>query len=142
MSRVIYSETAATKDQEALRVANRVRIVSTAEEGTGVNALPVGVFGYTYSPGLPSAPLFAVRRFRSYETHKNDKGETFVVGFATPETAATLEATRQETTITILPEPEPGADVLVTIPYTRMQHHRQYAAPNQRGFTLTIVPNQ
>jgi len=142
MSRVIYSETAATKDQETLRVANRVRIVSEAEEGTGVNALPVGVFGYTYSPGLPNAPLFAVRRFRSYEVHKNAKGETFVVGFATPETAATLEATRQETTVVIMPEPEAGADVLVSIPYTRMQHHRQYAAPNQHGFTLSIIPNQ
>ena len=141
MSRVIYSETAATKDQEALRVANRVRIVSTAEEGTGVNALPLGVYGYTYSPGLVNAPLFAVRRFRSYETHKNEGGETFLIGFATPNDAATLDVTAQEATITILPEPETGSEVLVSVPYPRIHRHRQYCAPNERGFALTILPN-
>jgi hypothetical protein len=141
MSRVIYSETAATKDQETLRVANRVRVVSTAEEGTGVNALPAGVYGFTYSPGLVNAPLFAVRRYRTYETHKNDRGEALLVGFATPDDAATLDATSKEATITILPEPEPGSDVLVMVPYSRIHRHRQYCAPNERGFSLTILPN-
>lgn len=140
MSRVIYSDTVATKEQEALRIAHAVRIVSNAEEGTGVNALPPGVYGFTYSPGLVNAPLFAVRRFHSYETHKSASGETFIVGFATPETAATIDATSKEATIVIVPEPEPGSDVFVVIPYGRIQHHRQYAAPNQHGFTLTIVP--
>lgn len=142
MSRVTYTDTVATKDQEALRTAHRVRVVATAEEGTGVNALPGGVYGFTYSPGLRNAPLFAVRRFRSYETHKLESGETFLIGFAAPETAATIESTPREATLTILPEPEAGADVLVTIPYSRIQHHRQYAAPNQHGFTLTINPNE
>lgn len=141
MSRVIYSETAATEAQETLRVTNRVRVVSAAEEGTGVNALPTGVYGFTYSPGLVNAPLFAVRRFRSYETHKSESGETFLIGFATPEDAAALHATSNEATITILPEPEAGAEVLVTVPYSRIHRHRQYCAPNERGFSLTILPN-
>src|SRR6185436_6777088 len=58
MSRVVYADNAATPDQELLREAHQVRVVSEAEEGTGVNALPGGVYGFTYSPGLPSAPLF------------------------------------------------------------------------------------
>ena len=33
-----------------------------------------------------------------------------------------------------------GADTLVTIPYSRIRHHRQYAAPNQDGFTVTVLP--
>jgi hypothetical protein len=140
MSRVIYSETAATAAQEARRAQHRLRAVSSAEEGTGINALPPGVYGFTYSPGLPNAPLFSVRRFRSYETHKNENGDTFVVGFASPEVAATVESVAKETTITILPEPEAGVDILVAIPYARIRHHRQYAAPNQHGFTLTILP--
>ncbi len=142
MSRVIYSDTVATKDQEALRAAHRLRIVSSAEEGTGANALPAGVYGFTYSPGLVNAPLFAVRRYRSYETHKHENGDTFLIGFATPEDAATLHATAQEATITILPQPESGSEVLVTVPYGRIHRHRQYCAPNERGFSLTIVPNQ
>ncbi|MEQ1759781.1 MAG: hypothetical protein ABL986_15805 [Vicinamibacterales bacterium] len=142
MSRVIYSDTVATRDQEALRAERGLRIVSSGEEGTGVNVLAGGVYGYTYSPGLVNAPLFAVRRFRSYETHKTASGETFIVGFATPEVAATIDSAHEEATITIMPEPEPTANVLVNIPYSRIQHHRQYAAPNQHGFTMTINPRR
>ena len=87
MSRVVYTELRATSDQEALRQTHQVRLVNANEEGSGVNALPGGVFGFTYSPGLPSSPLFAVRRYRSYETHKLPSGEIYIIGFATAESA-------------------------------------------------------
>ena len=77
MSRVTYTDMTATHAQDALRGTNKVRLVTEAEEGTGVNALPVGVYGFTYSPGLSSAPLFAVRRYRSFEIHKVP-GETLI----------------------------------------------------------------
>ena len=141
MSRVNYANTPATSDQEGLRTQHRVRLVTTAEEGTGVNALPNGIYGFTYSPGLRNAPLFALRRYRTFETHKLENGDTYLIGFATPENAATLESATSDATFTILPEPEPGADVLVKIPYGRIHHHKQYAAPNQHGFTLTVFPN-
>jgi hypothetical protein len=48
------------------------------------------VYGFTYSPGLQSAPLFAIRRYRSYETHKLPSGDVFVVGFAKPDVAREL----------------------------------------------------
>jgi hypothetical protein len=140
MSRVVYSELQSTADQESLRLAHQVRLVDTAEEGTGVNALPVGVYGFTYSPGLPSAPLFAVRRYRSYETHKLQSGEVYVIGFASTDAARTLSTTTGEFTLQIHPQPESGYDVLVTIPYSSMRRHRQYAAPNQDGFTVTVMP--
>ena len=139
MSRVTYANTPATLDQEALRVAHNVRVVSPAEEGTGVNSLPGGVYGFTYSPALPNAPLFAERRFRSYETHKLASGEIFVIGFADVESAAALEAKSGEQTLVIQPEPDATANMLVKVPYSRMGHHRQYAAPNQHGFTVTVV---
>ena len=87
MSRVVYTELRSTGDQEALRLTHQVRIVTADEEGTGVNALPGGVYGFTYSPGLPSSPLFAVRRYRSYETHKLQSGEVYIIGFATADDA-------------------------------------------------------
>jgi len=139
MSRVIYANTPATADQDTLRKTNNVRIVSSAEEGTGVNALPPGVYGFTYSPGLPNAPLFAERRFRTYETHKLADGEIYVIAFTDLETAAVLQATATERTIQVHPEPDDSANVLVTIPYSRIRQHRQYAAPNQHGFTVTII---
>src|SRR5215470_17380094 len=134
MSRVTYANTPTTHDQETLRTARRVRGVSVSEEGTGVNALPGGVYGFTYSPGLPNAPLFAERRFRSSETHKLANGDVYIIGFADVDTAAVLVSTSTEQTIHVQPEPDETANVLVKIPYSRIRQHRQYAAPNQHGF--------
>jgi hypothetical protein len=141
MSRVTYANTPATSDQEMLRTAHKVRVVSPAEEGTGVNALPAGVYGFTYSPGLPSAPLFAERRFRSYETHKLADGEIYVIGFADVETATVLASATTERTIQVQPEPDETASVLVEVPYSRIRQHRQYAAPNQHGFAVAVIGN-
>jgi hypothetical protein len=140
MSRVIYTDNRATADQESLRVAHQVRLVTDAEEGTGVNGLPGGVYGYTYSPGLPNAPLFSVRRYRSYETHKLPSGEVFVTGFATADMVRQLSVATAEMTVQIHPQPEGQFETLVTIPYSRIRQHRQYAAPNQDGFTVTVLP--
>jgi hypothetical protein len=140
MSRVVYTETKDTADQEALRMAHQVRLVASAEEGNSVSDLPGGVYGFTYSPGLPGAPLFAVRRYRSYETHKLPSGDVFVIGFAKPEVARTLSTATDEITLQIHPQPEEDYSTLVTIPYSRIRHHRQYAAPNQDGFTVTVKP--
>src|SRR5687768_18244690 len=140
MSRVVYETQTDTPDQELLRLAHQVRLVSEAEEGTGVNALPGGVYGFTYSPALENAPLFAVRRYRSYETHKLASGEIFVVGFTTMDAAAQLASATEDMTVVIQPEPDEAAATLVIVPYSRMRHHRQYAAPNQHGFTVTVMP--
>ena len=140
MSRVVYADNPATPDQELLRLAHQVRVVADNEEGNGVNVLPGGVFGFTYSPGLPNAPLFAVRRYRSYETHKLPSGDVFVIGFAQPDVARELSTAGQEMTLQIHPQPEGDYQTLVTIPYSRIRQHRQYAAPNQDGFTVTVLP--
>jgi hypothetical protein len=140
MSRVVYTDTKDTADQELLRVAHQVRLVTSPEEGNSVSNLPGGVYGYTYSPGLTGAPLFAVRRYRSYETHKLPSGDVFVIGFAKADVARTLSTATDEMTLQIHPQPEAEFETLVTIPYSRIRHHRQYAAPNQEGFTVTVQP--
>ena len=139
MSRVTYTNTPDRLDQEEVRVSHGVRLVSGGEEGTGVNALPGGVYGYTYSPGLLNAPLFADRRFRSYETHKLPNGAVFVVAYADDETARQIAgATSSDVTVRVHAEPQPDAQVLVQIPYARIRQHRQHAAPNQEGFLVTL----
>ena len=140
MSRVIYANTPATVAQETLRQTHQVRVVTAAEEGSGVDSLPAGVYGFTYSPGLHNAPLFATRRYRSYETHKLASGEIFLVGFATDDVAQQLSSASAEVTVLVQPEPDDTASTLVPIPYSRIRHHRQYAAPNQHGFTVTVIP--
>ena len=140
MSRVVYSDNTATIDQEGLRVAHQVRLVNEVEEGTGVNALPGGTYGFTYSPGLPNAPLFAIRRYRSYEIHKLPGGDVYIVGFAAADAARELSTATSEMSVQIHPQPEGGFETLVTIPYSRIRQHRQYAAPNQDGFNVTVRP--
>jgi hypothetical protein len=140
MSRVTYTHTPATTAQETLRATHGVRLVRSEEEGCGIDTLPGGVYGFTYSPGLPNAPLFAERRYRSFETHKLASGEAFVIGFAAPEDAALLASPAGELTVRIQPGPEEACTVLVAIPYSRIRQHRQYAAPNQHGFTVTVRP--
>jgi len=140
MSRVVYTDTKDTVDQEALRMAHQVRLVTSDEEGTGIDKLHGGVYGFTYSPGLTSAPLFAVRRYRSFETHKLPSGDVFVVGFAKADVARTLSTASEEMTLQVHAQPEEDYATLVTIPYSRIRHHRQHAAPNQDGFTVTVAP--
>jgi len=141
MSRVVYTDTPATVAQETLREEHRVRVVTAVEEGTGLNALPGGVYGYTYSPGLPNAPLFAVRRFRSYETHKVAGGEAFIIGFVAADVARQLVSAQADVSLQVQPEPDQESDTLVTIPYSRIRQHRQHAAPNQHGFSVTLMPS-
>jgi hypothetical protein len=140
MSRVVYENTPATAAQEALRGEHQVRLVDSKEEGCGVNVLPNGVYGFTYSPGLPNSPLFATRRYRSYETHKLANGEIVLVGFTAPDVAAQIESAQSEITIQVQPEPDATSTTLVQVPYSRIRRHRQYAAPNQHGFTVTLRP--
>lgn len=140
MSRVTYTNTADRVDQEHLRVAHGVRLVTGDEEGTGVNALPGGVYGYTYSPGLVNAPLFSVRRYRSYETHKMVNGETFVIAYADVNTAAQIGSASADVGVQVHAEATTDANVLVQIPYSRIRQHRQHAAPNQEDFSVTLAP--
>jgi hypothetical protein len=139
MSRLVYTNIADTREQEQLRTAHGVRTVTDSEEGTGVNELPGGVYGFTYAPGLPNAPLFSIRRYRSYEIHKLADGATFVVAFADEETARQIGSRGGDATVRVQPEPSDAAPVLVGIPYSRIRHHRQYAAPNQEGLVVTLA---
>ena len=139
MGKVTYANTPDRADQAEIRASHGVRIVGEVEEGTGVNALPGGVYGYTYSPGLMNAPLFAARRYRSYETHKLTSGEVFVIAYADADTAQQIASASANVTVLAYPEPSPDAGVIVKIPYSRIRQHSQYAAPNQEGFTVTLA---
>lgn len=142
MSRVIYANTASTPEQERLRTSHQVRLVTDAEEGTGVDALPRGVYGFTFSPALVNAPLFKTRRFRSYETHKLPNGETILTGFVSAEHAAAMDTSTTPTDIIVQPEPEESADHLALVPYGRIAHHRLFAFHTDHGIKLRVGPRE
>lgn len=139
MSRVVYTSTVSTPHQEALRAAHRVRLIEEVEEGVGVNALPGGVYGFTYSPALPNAPLFRTRRYRCYEMHKLEDDEVLIVGFTSQSDSHALAEIATDVDIRLQPAPEPGVEVLVTVPYSRIRQHRQYAVRSEHGVMLRIL---
>ena len=140
MGKVTYTNTPDRAEQAELRTTHGVRLVTDAEEGTGVDALHGGVYGYTYSPGLANAPQFKARRYRSYETHKLASGETFLIAYADAGTAERIMSAAEDVTVLVSPEPSSDDSVIVKVPYSRIRRHRQYAAPNQDGFTVTLAP--
>jgi hypothetical protein len=135
------SEAPATADSQraALRAAHQVRPVDAREEGTGIDALPAGVYGFTYSPAL-AAPLFGTRRYRNFEMHKTRDGELLIVGFAPAAEAERLTHAAEIVEIAIVADAEPGAETAVAIPYSRIVHHRQYSVRNEHGLRLHVSP--
>jgi len=140
MSRVVHAEIATTPEQLALRETHTLRTVTAEEEGTGVDALPDGVYGFTYSPGISNAPLFAVQRFRNFETQKRFDGETYLLGFLSAEAAAQVAGGTAEVRVELYPEPREGAATLVELPYARIRGSQQHAAPNQDFFSAVVTP--
>ena len=140
MSRVTYTNIEDTAEQAGLREAHRVRLVTSEEEGSGLNRLPACVFGFTYSPGIDEAPIFTKRSFRSYEAHKLANGDVTLIGFTTAESARQLTTSTEDISLQVQPHPEEGQDTLVEIPYSRIRKHKGYAAPNQHGFSVTVSP--
>ena len=138
MSRVIYANTASTPEQESLRTDHGVRLVAEADEGRGVDALPAGTYGFTYSPALSNAPLFQTRRFRSFEIHKLPDGEVAIIGFMSADDALALASGASDAQVRVQPEPEPDANHLVIVPYSRIRHHQQYAVRTEHGLTLRV----
>ena len=68
-------------DVEELRTQRGLRLVTEAEEGAPLDGLPNGVYGFTYSLGLGSTPLFGKHTFQAFELHKLHDGSVGVAGY-------------------------------------------------------------
>lgn len=124
--------------REALRKAHGVRLVEPAEEGLGVDQLPDGVFGFTYSPAL-AAPLFRTFRYRTFEMHRAS-GEAFIVGFLSPGDAERLRSATDIFEITLQHDADDDRTVIVGVPYSRIAHHRRFSILNTPGLTMQVRP--
>lgn len=125
--------------RKALRATHGVRLVEPSEEGFGVDQLPNGVFGFTYSPAV-AAPLFSTHRYRTFEMHRLADGEAVIVGFVSAAEAAQLVAATEPLDLKLFHEPDGSADTLIAVPCARILHHRQIATPNQVSVPLRIAP--
>jgi hypothetical protein len=127
--------------REALRREHGVRLVESGEEGTAAQALPRGVYGFTGSPALAS-PLFSARRARNFEVHHLASGTVALVGFVTTADAAQLMrgATHAPVAVTVHPDATGEATSIVSLPYDRIAHHRQYLVRTTAAISIQVLP--
>ena len=124
---------------EKIRAERKLRALTADESGTGVNKLPQGVFGFTYSPAEDNFPLFKDRDLRSFESHKLADGTVALLGFLTSSERSQLESSTK-TRIHLFPEPKDQAVELVTVPMSRVLSHVENSARKGTGLELEIGP--
>ncbi|HWP99428.1 MAG TPA: hypothetical protein VNK92_03055 [Vicinamibacterales bacterium] len=126
--------------REALRAAHQVRPLTKEEEGTGIDRLPAGVFGFTHALGVDDAPLFARHLSLSFEVHRLE-GRALLVAFAGRDDAERIRISRETFHATVYPAMHDGAPELVTIDWARLHLVRRSAVPRERGgIEVEILP--
>ena len=129
-----------TKEIEDLRTKHQVKLVSDEEEGAGIDRLPGGVYGFTYSPAADNFPLFKKREINSYETHKLPDGSTILIGYLTKEEADSLDTTKEAAVLHLFPVPKDNASTLVTLPMARVQGHKENSQREGKGLEVRVGP--
>ena len=129
-----------TKEIEELRTKHQLRLVSDEEEGTGVDRLPGGVYGFTYSPAADNFPLFKKHEINTYETHKLPDGSAILIGYLTKEEADILGATKEAAVIHLFPGPQDNASTLVTLRMARVQGYKEHSQRTGTGLELRVGP--
>ncbi len=129
-----------TREIEELRTKHQLRLVSDEEEGTGVDRLPGGVYGFTYSPAADNFPLFKKHEINSYETHKLPDGSAILIGYLTKEEADTLDTTKEPAELHLFPGPKDNAATLVTLPMARVVGYREHSQREGKGLEIRVGP--
>lgn len=123
-----------------LRETHGVELISVADEGTGLDRAPCGVYGFTYAPGHVNAPLFRKRSYHSYEIHKLPNGAALIIGYVPEAVAAAIGAGREGLQFRLRPEPEQDAQTLIAIPADRVTWFREHSIRELAGWELRVAP--
>jgi hypothetical protein len=123
---------------DEIRSTHKLRPLTEEESGAGVDSLPKGVYGYTYSPALENFPLFTARDLRCYEGHKLADGSVVLLGYLTAEEKKTFDSASDKATIHLFAEPTGDVDELVSVPMTRVLGHVEYSQRGGKGLELSI----
>jgi hypothetical protein len=126
------------KQFEDLRSKNQVRALTEEESGTGIDRLPSGVYGFTYSPLSENYPLFRDHDMRSYEAHKLPDGSAVLLGFVTQGESMQMEAGRESVTIHLFPEPTGEASLFTAVPTNRVQSHVEHSNRSETGLEIVL----
>lgn len=135
---VSVSRAPGEKERETLRAKHRVRLITDAEEGWGVDHLPGGVYGFTSSPGTKNSPLFVKRIYQSFEVHRTAGANVCLVGFVSPEIAARLETGKEDLHIRLFSDPQGDATAVVAIPSGRILRVKEYSDRQREGLSIEL----
>ena len=117
--------------REQFREQHQVRLVENAHEGFGVDQLPNGTYGFTYSPAA-EAPMFGSRKYQNFEIHKASSGGKFILGYLTPAEASDI-AKKKARDLRLYPDIFEQATELVCLSlgevYRRAQHSGEKGSP-------------
>lgn len=129
-----FIEERTSPELEDLRRQHGVRLVDWKEDGTGVHKLPAGVYGYTYSPGLPQTPLFGKSGAHMFEVHKAADGGILLIGYVTREAAS-------QSDLALYPGKRGAATQAIAVPMRRVIHLKQSTYRETGALELRIGPH-
>lgn len=133
-------EASLEKQFEELRSKNRVRLVTDDQSGSGIDRLPGGVYGFTYSPAESNFPLFKERAMRTYEAHKLTDDTAVLLGFVSQGESLKMETGRESVTVRLFPEPHEEASVMVSIAMVRVLSRVEHSQRGGKGLELEVGP--
>ena len=132
----------AQAEREALRRHHQVRPLTPAENGTGVDQLPGGVYGFTYTPGCHDSPLFREGKHSTFEVHKLADGEVALIGFVPEETLGLIQAGGESAALRLHPAPTPEAPHLAVIPSSRIARLKEHSTRDDSALRLDLGPGR
>lgn len=124
---------------EALRARHIVRPLQPEEEGSALDLLPAGIYGFAYAPGHEAVPLFAKKTYHAFEVHRAADGTQFLLGFVAAQEAADLEAGKEGANIRLFPDPWESAQSLVCVPFARILPPKRMPREDGNPFPFTIA---
>jgi hypothetical protein len=124
------------EELKALRASHQVVLLNEEQEGTGMDRLPGGVYGFSHSPTQWDGPLFRTKKYLDFEVHKLTDGTSFLIGYASRDDAQKADD-RGAAELTLHPDSEEGTHTLISIPLYRVRHG-QHVSMLRRGKPLHI----
>lgn len=111
-------------ERQTLRDGSNLRSVTAKEEGTDIQHLPAGIFGFTGAPATAEIPLFIKPYFECFEVHKLADGDTAWVGYVTEQESAGYEEGSEALSLDLYPDPHDQAVCLVRVSASRVERRR------------------
>ena len=126
--------TAVSSTVEEVRSRNKAELVSGVHEGSPVNTIPAGFYGFTFAPASFEGPLFSRNSFLSYEVHQTAAGP-MILGFADPDSASKLTDGGE---IDLWPVAKDKATKLVEVPHSRVSSAKPLDRAQSNRLRLTL----